>query len=42
MYGIIARICSELELTVECEGRVDFCLTVKPVGARLRARRVAW
>jgi len=39
-FGIVARICSEFELTVECDGHVDFCLTVKPVGARLRARRV--
>ena len=40
MSGIVARIVAELELTVEREGRVDCRLTVKPVGARLRARRV--
>ena len=40
MFGIIARICSEFELTLECEGRLDFSLTVKPVGARLIARKV--
>jgi cytochrome P450 len=40
-FGIVARICSEFELTVEEEGRVTFFLTVKPVGARLKARRVA-
>jgi len=42
MFGIVASICAELELTLECEGRVENSLTVKPVGARLRARRVAW
>ena len=40
IFGIVARICSEFELEVEEEGRVDFYLTVKPVGARLRARKV--
>ena len=40
-FGIVARICSEFELTVEEEGLVTFFLTVKPVGARLKARRVA-
>lgn len=39
-FCIVARICSEFELTVEAEGHVDFFLTVKPVGARLRARKV--
>lgn len=40
VIGIVARICSEYELWVECEGSIDFFLTVKPVGARLRARKV--
>eukprot|EP00578_Thalassiosira_sp_NH16_P011618 CAMPEP_0181122776 /NCGR_PEP_ID=MMETSP1071-20121207/25506_1 /TAXON_ID=35127 /ORGANISM="Thalassiosira sp., Strain NH16" /LENGTH=475 /DNA_ID=CAMNT_0023207793 /DNA_START=27 /DNA_END=1454 /DNA_ORIENTATION=+ len=40
MFGIIARICSEFELTLECEGILDFSLTVKPVGTRLIARKV--
>ena len=39
-FGIVARICSEFELSLESEGHVDFCLTVKPVGARLKARKV--
>ena len=34
--GYQARICSDFELTVEGEGEVDFFLTMKPVGARLR------
>ena len=38
--AIVARIISEFELTVVEEGTVDFFLTLKPVGARLRARRV--
>jgi len=38
--AIVARICSEFELQVEDEGDVDFFLTLKPVGARLRARKV--
>lgn len=38
--GIIARICSEFELSIESEGSVSFFLTVKPAHARLRARRV--
>lgn len=40
VIGIVARICSEYELWVECEGSIDFFLTVKPVGARLGARKV--
>lgn len=39
-FCIVARICSEFELTIEAEGHVDYFLTVKPVGARLRARKV--
>lgn len=38
--AIVARICSEFKLSVEDEGDVTFFLTLKPVGARLRARRV--
>lgn len=40
-YAIVARICSEFELTVECEGTSDFSLTLKPQGVRLSARKVA-
>ena len=39
-YAIVARICSEFELSVEDEGTSDFSLTFKPMGARLRARKV--
>jgi len=39
-FSIIARIISEYELTLEAEGYVDFALTVKPVGYRLKARKV--
>jgi len=39
-FAIVARICSEFELSVESEGTVDFFLTLKPVGARLRARKL--
>ena len=38
--AIIARILSEFELTVECEGRSEVSLTLKPVGVRLKARRI--
>lgn len=40
IFGIVARICSEFELSVEEEGRVEFYMTLKPVGSRLRARRL--
>ena len=40
IFGIVARICSEFVLEVEEEGVVDLYLTLKPVGARLRARKV--
>lgn len=39
-FAIVARIISEFELTVEKGGTVDFFLTLKPVGTRLRARKV--
>ena len=39
-FSIIARIISEYELTLESEGYIDFALTVKPVGYRLKARKV--
>lgn len=38
--AIIARIIYEFELVVVEEGTVDFFLTLKPVGARLRAHKV--
>jgi cytochrome P450 len=38
--AIVARICSEFELYVEDEGTSVFFLTLKPVGARLKACRV--
>lgn len=38
--GIIARIVSEFELSIETEGEVVFFLTLKPEGARLRTRRL--
>ena len=40
LFAIVARICSEFELSVESEGSVGFFLTLKPMGARLRARKV--
>eukprot|EP00956_Cyclotella_meneghiniana_P004484 scaffold5537_cov54-Cyclotella_meneghiniana.AAC.5 len=39
-HAIIARIIYEFELVVVEEGTVDFFLTLKPVGARLRAHKV--
>ena len=38
--AIVEQTISEFELTLVEEGTVDFFLTLKPVGARLRARRV--
>mmetsp|Transcript_22913 Transcript_22913/g.47840 ORF Transcript_22913/g.47840 Transcript_22913/m.47840 type:complete len:367 (+) Transcript_22913:371-1471(+) len=40
VYGIVARVCSEFELSMGEEGIVDHTLTTKPEGARLRARKV--
>jgi len=40
VFGIVARVCSEFELSVGEEGIVDHTLTTKPEGARLRARKV--
>jgi cytochrome P450 len=40
MHCIAARICSEFDLEVEEEGGVDFFLILKPVGARLKARKL--
>jgi len=40
LFAVVARICSEFELSVECEGSSDRNLTLKPVGMRLRACRV--
>lgn len=39
-HAIIARICSEFELSVEDEGVPDYGMTLKPVGVRLKARKV--
>jgi len=39
MHYIVARICSEFDLSVEEEGSVDFFLTLKPVGVRLKAEK---
>jgi len=39
MHYIVARICSEFDLSIEEEGSVDFFLTLKPVGARLKAKK---
>ncbi|EJK44537.1 hypothetical protein THAOC_36914 [Thalassiosira oceanica] len=41
LHTVVARICSEFELTVEDEGKVDFFMTLKPIGARLKVRRVS-
>jgi len=41
LHTIVARICSEFELTLEDEGKADFFMTLKPVGARLKATRVS-
>ena len=38
--AVVARICSEYELSVECEGSSDCSLTLKPMGTRLKARKV--
>ena len=40
MHCIVARICSEFDLEVEEEGGVEYFLTLKTVGARLKARKV--
>ena len=39
-FTIVARIVTKFELSVENEGTVDFFLTLKPVGAILRARKL--
>ena len=36
---IVARICSEFELSLECEGTTEFNPTLKPIGYRLKARK---
>ena len=41
LHTVVARICSEFELTVEDEGKVEFLMTLKPIGARLKARKVS-
>lgn len=40
LHCIIPRILSEVELTVEEEGHIAWFLTMKPVGIKLRAKRV--
>jgi len=35
-FAVVARICTEFELSVECEGTVNYSFTLKPNGARLR------
>ena len=39
-YAVVARICSEFDLSVECEGSSECSLTLKPVRVRLRACKV--
>ena len=39
-FSIVARIITKFELSVETEGTVDFFLTLKPVGAILKAVRL--
>lgn len=39
IHSVVARICSEFDLSVTEEGEVEFFLTLKPVGARLRAQK---
>lgn len=41
MQSIVSRIVSEFELIVEDEGSMSYFLTLKPVGARLKARRLS-
>jgi cytochrome P450 len=41
LHCIAARICAEFDLEVKEEGTVDYFLTLKPVGARLIARKAA-
>ena len=38
--AIVPKICSQFDLTVEDEGDAAYFLTLKPVGARLSARRL--
>ena len=39
-FAIVARIITKFELSVETEGSVDFFLTLKPVGAILKAQKI--
>ena len=41
MQSIVSRIISEFELILEDEGSVSYFLTLKPVGARLKARKLS-
>lgn len=40
LHCIIPRILSEVELEVETEGRITWFLTLKPIGVKLKAKRV--
>jgi cytochrome P450 len=40
LHCIVPRILSEVELEVEEEGTITWFLTLKPIGARLKAKRV--
>lgn len=40
LHSVIARICSEFDLSVEDDGETEYFLTLKPVGAKLLAHRV--
>ncbi|EJK47306.1 hypothetical protein THAOC_33983 [Thalassiosira oceanica] len=40
MQTIISRLCSEFDISVEEEGRIEFFLTLKQIGTKLRAKKV--
>ena len=39
IHSVIARICSEFDLSLVDEGKAEFFITLKPVGVKLLARR---
>jgi cytochrome P450 len=39
LHSVVARICSEFDLSVVQECETEFFLTLKPIGAKLLARR---
>lgn len=41
LHSVVARMCSEFDLSVETECSVEFFLTLKPIGAKLFARKAA-